>query len=134
MKRIIVFICFVFYLVTLYAGKPISKNKIKYSCSYTRKDDFSDNNFWLTNCCSIAGGNIVKTPESAVMLAYVYAQNLYGEDIAKMEQPYNVRLVNDSIWCISGSSKVARKNGWKGSFTMAINKNTGALLAYMHEK
>lgn len=68
------------------------------------------------------------------MLAYVYAQNLFGEDIAKLEQPYHVSLVNDSIWCVSGSSKKISKKRWKGNFVMAIDKKSGSLLAYMHEK
>ena len=77
---------------------------------------------------------LVKSPESAAMLAYIYVQNLYGEDVAKGEQPYQIQLVNDSIWCISGNSQKYRKKKWKGNFVIAIDKKTGKLIAYMHEK
>jgi hypothetical protein len=65
----------------------------------------------------------------------VYASRLYGEKIAKIEQPYNIRLINDSIWYVWGTSRPRSKyKKWKGNFYIAINKNTGALMAYMHEK
>lgn len=134
MKRLFVLFCFLFLLITLYAGKPVRKDKILYSCSYMRMDDFTEKEFWLTKCCPRVSGEIVKSTESAAMLAYVYAQNLFGEDIAKLEQPYHVSLVNDSIWCVSGSSKKISKKRWKGNFVMAIDKKSGSLLAYMHEK
>lgn len=134
MKKLFVLSISIFLLFILYAGKPVTKYKIQYSCSYTRTTDLTEENFWLTKLCDSTNRNIVKSAESAVMLAYVYVLNLYGEGVARGEQPYRVNLVNDSIWCISGNPQKYKNKKWKGSFIIAIDKNTGRLLAYMHEK
>lgn len=134
MKKIFILFLSLLILQTLYAGNPIKENKVQYSCEYTRAEDFSQEDFWLTKLCVITKKSIVNTPESAAMLTYVYVLDLYGEDIAKGEQPYQISLVNDSIWCINGSSKHYKKKKWKGNFIIAIDKKTGSLLAHMHEK
>lgn len=134
MKRIGILIFLVFIMISVYAGKPVTKNKVSYSCTYTRAEDYSVKEFWLTNCCSGTSENIVRDQESAAMLAYIYVKNLYGDDVAQKEQPYKIGLVNDSIWCINGTSREYKKKKWKGNFIIAIDKKTGKLLAYMHEK
>lgn len=49
MKRLFVLFCFLFLLITLYAGKPVRKDKILYSCSYMRMDDFTEKSFGSLN-------------------------------------------------------------------------------------
>ena len=135
MKKIATLLISFIFLLTLYAEEPISKKKVQYICEYVRTEDFSQNDFWLTKLCSKPKEDvIVNSPESAAMLAYVYAKKIYGEHIAKGEQPYKISLVNDSIWCVSGSSKYYKNKKWRGNFIMVIDKNSGSLLAYMHEK
>ena len=134
MKRVFVLFLFLPFLLSLYAGKPVSKKKVQYTCKYIRKEDFKETNYFFTDYCHRTSDNIVNSPESAAMLAYIYVQNLFGKDVAKGEQPYEVSLVNDSIWHVCGNSRYYKKKKWKGSFIIAIDKRTGSLLANMHEK
>ena len=133
MKKLILLNILVFLVLAIYAGGPITK-KVQYFCSYTRAEDVSAQEFWLTKCCSEKKNNLLKSLGSVAMLAYVYVKNLYGEEVAKGEQPYQIQLVNDSIWCISGNPQKYKKKKWKGNFVIAIDKKSGELLAFMHEK
>lgn len=133
MKKLILLNILAFLVLAIYAGRPITK-KVQHFCSYTCAEDIFAKEFWLTKCCSEKKDNLVMSPESVAMLAYVYVKNLYGEEVAKGEQPYQIQLVNDSIWCISGNPQKYKKKKWKGNFVIAIDKKSGALLAFMHEK
>ena len=134
MKQYFLTICLLLFALAIYAGEPVIKNKVVCSYSYTSHENLSAREFWLTKTCFGNSENIIKTPKSAAILAYIYAQNLYGEDVAKKEQPYQIQLVNDSIWCVNGTSRKYNGKKWKGSFVIAIDKKTGKLLAHMHEK
>ena len=95
----------------------------------------NEKDFWFPENSSINKVKVVKDAESATMIAYVYVANLYGKKIARLEQPYNVSAVNDSLWMVTGTSKPRNKyKQWKGNFYMVIDKATGKIISFMHDK
>ena len=120
---------------TVFAQKPKYKStRVKTKCSYVieqnRYDDAPILKWEFDH-----DQDIVSDAKSAATLAYVYAVNLYGEKMAKNEQPYTVNSLNDSIWeVLSAQIKPVKHAKWKGGFYMLIEKKTGKLRCYMHEK
>ena len=108
---------------------------VKNRCSFVEKEAINDKDFWLLKYPPKSKISIVNDPESATTIAFVYVANLYGKKIAKIEQPYSVSLLNDSLWMVSGTSKPQNKyKQWKGSFFLIIDKFSGRIVSFMHEK
>lgn len=133
-KLYIILCCMCICTSATFAQKT-KKRTVTNKCSFVEKEAINNKNFWYPNSLPVGHTNVVNTPESATMIAYVYVANLYGEKIAKLEQPYCVSAVNDSLWWVLGTSKPRNKyKQWKGSFSLIIDKKTGMIVSFMHEK
>lgn len=133
-KCYIIMCCLCICTTTLLAQNAKKKTVIN-KCSFIEKEAINDKDFWFPDNSSTNQICVVKDAESATMIAYVYVVNLYGKKIAKIEQPYNVSSVNDSLWMVSGTSKPRKKyKQWKGNFYMVIDKTTGKIVSFMHDK
>lgn len=126
--------CLCICTTTLLAQNAKKKTVVN-KCSFIEKKAINDNDFWFPDNSSTNQIRVVKDAESATMIAYVYVVNLYGKKIAKIEQPYNVSSVNDNLWLVSGTSKPRNKyKQWKGNFYMVIDKTTGKIVSFTHDK
>ena len=122
-------------LSTTFALAQKQSTVVKNRCSFVEKEAINDKDFWLLKYPPKSPISIVNDSESATAIAYVYVANLYGKKIAKIEQPYSVSLLNDSLWMVSGASKPQNKHKqWKGSFSLIIDKFSGRIVSFMHEK
>lgn len=134
-NKVYVLLCCMCISATLTLAQNAKKKTVVNKCSFIEKMAINDKDFWFPENSSTNQVVIVKDAESATMIAYVYVTNLYGKKIAKMEQPYSVSLLNDSLWMVSGASKPQNKNKqWKGSFSLIIDKFSGKIVSFMHEK
>ncbi len=78
---------------------------------------------------------VVKDAKSAAIVASVYVANIYGRKISKIEQPYSVSALNDSLWIVRGAPKRRSKHKpWRGIFIIVVEKKTGKIISCMHEK
>ena len=133
MKRTIVLLGILMLFSTLSFSQKVRKDKIKYS--FIQRENINEKDFVLFRLMRKYESNVVRDANSAAALAYIYASNLYGEKAAKLERPYQVKLVNDSAWEVVGNDIPRGKHPKiKGSFIMLIHKRTGQLLFFMHEK
>lgn len=133
-KFYIIMYCLCICTTTLLAQNAKKKTVVN-KCSFIEKKAINDNDFWFPDNSSTNQIRVVKDAESATMIAYVYVVNLYGKKIAKLEQPYNVSSVNDNLWLVSGTSKPRNKyKQWKGNFYMVIDKTTGKIVSFTHDK
>lgn len=133
-KLCVIICCLCINIYTAFAQNAKKRTVIN-RCSYVEKNAINDKDFWFPGNPSMNQISVVNDAESATMIAYVYAANLYGKKIAKMEQPYYVSLVNDSLWMVSGTSKPRNKyKQWKGNFYLVIDKATGKIVSFMHDK
>lgn len=133
-KFYIIMYCLCICTTTLLAQNAKKKTVVN-KCSFIEKKAINDNDFWFPDNSSTNQIRVVKDAESATMIAYVYVVNLYGKKIAKIEQPYNVSSVNDNLWLVSGTSKPRNKyKQWKGNFYMVIDKTTGKIVSFTHDK
>ncbi len=133
-KLCVTLCCLCLCIGTAFAQKT-KKKTVTNSCSFVEKEAINDKDFWFPPKPSMNQICIVNNAESATMIAYIYVANLYGKKIAKMEQPYYVSAVNDSLWMVSGTSKPRNKHKqWKGNFYLLIDKKSGKIVSFMHEK
>lgn len=65
----------------------------------------------------------------AIGLAEFYIAKIYGEDVAKRQQPYDL-TDNDKEWIISGKPPEALG----GSFRIVIDKKDGRVIEIMHSR
>jgi hypothetical protein len=104
-------------------------------CSFVEEETIKDKDFWFPENQSMSLLSVVNDTKSAALLTYVYVSNLFGEKIAKIEQPYHISIVNDSLWMVSGTSRPRnKKKQWKGNFYLLINKFNGKIISCMHDK
>ena len=63
----------------------------------------------------------------------IYADKvpIYGEQAIIKQRPYEVTLINDSIWSINGT---LRDGAEGGTFHMSIDKRDGRILNIWHDK
>lgn len=122
---------YIFLLCFIFANNIFAqKHTINYKCSFLVKDSIRKS---MTPPIH-SQKPVVKDSKSAAMVAYVYVSNIYGEKIAKKELPYKVSALNDSLWQISGTFPRKKRIQWRGTFYMIIDKNTGKIVSYWHEK
>ena len=134
-NKVYVLLCCMCISATLTLAQNAKKKTVVNKCSFIEKKAINDKDFWFPENSSTNQVVIVKDAESATMIAYVYVTNLYGKKIAKIEQPYSVSLLNDSLWMVSGASKPQNKyKQWKGSFSLRIDRFSGKIVSFMHEK
>lgn len=134
-SKLCVIICCLCICIDIAFAQNTKKRTVNNKCSFVEKEAINDKDFWFPGNPSMNQICIVNNAESAAMIAFVYVANLYGKKIAKMEQPYYVSAVNDSLWMVSGTSKPYNKyKQWKGNFYLLIDKKTGKILSFMHDK
>lgn len=111
-------------------GRPIVK--------YQEIEEKKDTSFYIGK--SLEGSpysplryenGVIPNASSAAIIAYDYVNALYGEKSAIEEQPYQIQLINDQIWLVDGYLPI---NKLGGSFSMAIEKNTGSIIYILHNK
>lgn len=140
MKKLFVLVLIMMCVSASYSKSPIKKKRAKSNCTYIYKDaNETLSSFvhdWLKlTYCQPNLDSIVKTPKQAIQMAYVYVSSIYGEEIAKKEQPYSVSLINDSLWYIDGTpTHWGQNKEWRGGFSVIINRKNGAILRCMHGK
>jgi hypothetical protein len=92
----------------------------------------------VTNCSDCT----IKNEETAVKVAEDKLFNIYGESKIKDEIPYNVKLINNKIWVITGSlnqgvlEKFLSKGmpEFGGTFEIKINAKDGKTIDVTHYK
>lgn len=134
MNKLIFVMIVMFFLSNISQAQRNVKRKSKCTCAYYENPKITESDFWMLKFQNTIKAHTVKDAESAAMVAFIYATNIYGKAIAKMEQPYSVSNVNDSLWAVSGTNgKRNKKKPWRGTFSFLID-SSGRLLFYMHEK
>lgn len=73
----------------------------------------------------------VPDKETAAKIAVAVWTPIYGEKEIKSEKPYNIWLMDDSIWVVYGS---LQKNALGGTAYVEIRKSDGAILRMTHEQ
>lgn len=85
---------------------------------------------------------LVKNEETAVQLAEILLFQVYGEDKIKSQRPYEVKLVKNNIWIITGSlnenifQKLLYGNFPKfgGTFEVKIDAKNAQVIYITHYK
>ncbi len=133
--RFCIILCCLCICTTTLLAQKAKKKKVINRCSFIEKNPICNQEFWFPQNSSTTQESVIKDAKSAAMIAYVYVANLYGVKIAKIEQPYSIYIVNDSLWMVSGTSKPRNKyKQWKGNFYLVIDKKTGRIVSFMHDK
>lgn len=96
-------------------------------CDFSR--DFNYTGFAPS---SVINNGVVSNETIAVAIAKVYVSHIYGKECLLKEKPYIVKLINDSLWSISGSLPERRYFG--GTFSLRIDKKTGGVVSIKHGK
>lgn len=133
-RIIVVVLCVCLNIISLF-GQKVKSKVVKNKCVYVESAAFNNSHYYLLEHQHNSEKYVVRESSDAASVAFVYVSNLYGKKLAKIEQPYDISILNDSLWLVSGSSKpVSKYKQWKGSFTIIINRKTGGLVSFMHEK
>lgn len=80
---------------------------------------------------SVVENGVLNNETIAVEVAKIYISNIFGKACLQEEKPYQVVMINDSIWDISGSLP---KNALGGTFSIVLDKRTGGVISIMHGK
>lgn len=94
---------------------------------YTGKDV----NDYVYSPIKVVDTGMIPDAETASRITYEYISIVYGKEIAEKEQPYNIQLINNQIWQISGSLP---PNMVGGVFSITIEKQTGKIWSICHTK
>ena len=73
----------------------------------------------------------ILSPMDAVKVAEIVLFPIYGEKAIKEQRPYEVTLINESVWSVNGTLE---DNSEGGSFHISIDKKDGRILSIWHEK
>lgn len=134
-SKVFIIIYSLFVSITASFAQVNDNRTIKSKYTYIEEKAIKDSTFWFPKNSSMNQICVINDAESAAIVAYAYVANLYGKNIAKMEQPYHITAVNDSLWMVSGTSKLRKKRKrWKGNFYIIINKYDGRLISCIHDK
>jgi hypothetical protein len=68
----------------------------------------------------------------AYKISSIIVASIYGYELVEKEKPAHIRLINDSIWCVSGSLPKGYDVG--GTYSILIEKYSGKILRVTHEK
>ena len=74
---------------------------------------------------------IIISPSDASKLAEIVLFPIYGEQSIIKQRPYEVTLINDSVWSINGTLRDGTEGG---TFHMSIDKRDGRILNIWHDK
>ena len=80
---------------------------------------------------SINESGIIKNDSMAYNLSSLIISSIYGEECLRSESPAHIRLINDSVWCVSGSLP---KGDVGGTYSILIDKYSGRILRVWHER
>lgn len=74
---------------------------------------------------------LVPNAKTAAIIAIAILNGIYGEQTINKEKPFNVKLYNNKVWCVSG----VLPNGYHGGVAViSIRKSNGEVLNYFHSK
>lgn len=76
----------------------------------------------------------IPTPQCASNAAYHVICEVYGQDIADNEKPYNISLINNEYWELHGTRKSKNKKMEGGVFHLFIGKNNAKIYRIWHDK
>ncbi len=74
---------------------------------------------------------IVPNTKVAIALSEIILSQIYGKDNIIRQRPYDISLINNQVWAISGKRNYNEEGG---VFYIAINKRDGRILCVRHEK
>lgn len=74
---------------------------------------------------------IIRNDSMAYDLASLIITNIYGKECFQKERPARISLINDSIWCVSGTLP---EGGNGGTYSILIEKFSGRILKITHGK
>ena len=74
--------------------------------------------------------NAVSDAKTAANIALTVLSPIYGDKEIRKQIPFDVILINDVIWCVTGCSP--KHEG--GNFCIWIQKQDGRVLDYWHSK
>ena len=80
---------------------------------------------------SLNESGIIKNDSMAYNLSSLIISSIYGEECLRRESPAHICLINDSVWCVSGSLP---KGNEGGTYSILIDKFSGRILRVGHEK
>lgn len=131
---------FLSFLFGVNVGKFVLNNEVQRQVSnrpiirFVREKDYKGNEYsskeYRQRAFHPSNFALVPTEEDAARLAYEYVSAIYGETCAIEEQPYTIRLNNDSIWTVGG---YLPQNKEGGTFSMCIDRYSGCV-GIMHPK
>ena len=75
---------------------------------------------------------IIPNDTMAYKISSIIVASIYGYELVEKEKPAHIRLINDSIWCVSGSLPKGYDVG--GTYSILIEKYSGKILRVTHEK
>ncbi len=141
MKKIVYMAIFIIsaffsYFLGISAGKKTNKESavlfndvvvLEDTSYYTGKDVCE----YAYSPIRVVNTGIIPDAKTASKIAYEYISVVYGKRIAEEEQPYNIQLINNQIWRISGSIS---QNKLGGVFSITIEKQTGKIWSICHTK
>ena len=80
---------------------------------------------------SLNESGIIKNDSMAYNLSSLIISSIYGEECFRSESPAHICLINDSVWCVSGSLP---KGDVGGTYSILIDKYSGRILRVWHER
>lgn len=103
---------------------------------FFRNEKYIIKNQKVTSCESC----LIKNEDTAIKIAELILFDYYGEDKIKNERPYNIKLLNNEIWLITGSLNQGMLDRllykgvpmFGGTFEIKINAKNGAIINIIH--
>lgn len=77
------------------------------------------------------GDCYITKQQTAIKVAEAILVENYGEDKINSEKPFEVKVINDSLWNIRGSFN---KIGFGGVFDITLSARNGKVVEMYHEK
>lgn len=137
---VFVFALFVVAIISFYIGRSKGNTKIidKVSVQYQELEESTDTSYYTDKDVSKLyyrphryENGVIPDAYTASRIAYDYVTAVWGERIAKEEQPYQVQLINNQIWKINGSFP---ENKAGCPFSITIERYTGKIWIIVHLK
>ena len=74
---------------------------------------------------------VIPDAETAAKMASILIPVIYDDDCLRKESPFQIELINNEIWSISGTLP---QNALGGTFCILLDKKTGGMIMVSHGK
>ena len=122
-------------ITSMLSNNKEESNSNSVSFIYDGEERIENNNITEMNGnypSSVKESGIIKNDTMAYNLSSLIISSIYGEECFKSESPAHIRLINDSLWSVSGSLPKGCDVG--GTYSILIDKYSGRILRVWHEK